>query len=1095
MVSRPCPSRDKLLDFVKGNLSDSDLELIGNHAQDCWRCQAELARLDAGSDTLLGRLRGIRSQPNIAHDDKLEGLLQRAKSISVQTKRSERTANAATVAPLSPQVLPQPASEQVGQYRLLEKIGEGGMGSVYKALHVSLDRLVALKMLNVRRLDDLTAVARFQREMKAVGRLNHPNIVRATDAGELAGVHYLVMDYVDGINLAELVRQHRPLSVANACELIRQASIGLEHAHEHGLIHRDIKPSNLMLDSEGQVRILDLGLARLHAGGIPADELTPSGMVMGTLDYMAPEQANDPKAVDIRADIYSLGCTLFHLLAGGPPFGSPARTFPAQKIAAHMHDPIPSIRELRHDVPVELAGIIERMLAKRPEDRFSAPAEVADVLHTFSAGSNLVRLLSSSERRDAHEADAFRCASTAVEAKLDTASVAKRDVDIRPSSAAVMQQRRLFIGGLIGATVLVASFAFIGLLLWQSFRHPPATEQGPRETKSKADLAAAPLPRQDNSKPPVSRVAQERKATATKTTAAAPVARPSDPKRQAPPAAAGAAELANGGFAFLKKYCYRCHGIDFKVPGYNVLDRTILIAKHEKDELPYITPGDPDHSLMWQRVGIEKDMPPSGTKPPDADRQLFKRWIEGGAPFPGRPSRPFKTERDILTAIRNHLRATDSADRKFQRYFTLTHLYNNNQSVTADELRLYRAALAKLANSLSWKPTIVVPRAIDREETIYNVDLRHLGWDEKGLWKEILKAYPYGLTHDHDVDVEMRTLASEVYDLAGNDQPYLRADWFIATASRPPVYHTVLQLPAHARILERQLQVDVQRDFRNNQLARAGLMTSGVSKQNRLLDRHDAVHGYYWKSYDFKSNEETANLVRFPLGPKFPGNQFARQAFEHAGGEIIFSLPNGLQGYLLVDNTDKRIDEGPIGIVRDAQETAGTPAIVNGLSCIGCHKHGMIRFEDKLRSVTAVGGEARFKVEELYRTTSDMNILLARDEKRFLQALESATASFTKVAEDERKDITQFPEPIGAIARLYVKDLDLQEAAFELGFSDAQKLKEQIQANPKLRELGLGPLLRDGAIKRELWSSRAFTISLLQNAARELGLGTPYVAF
>lgn len=566
---------------------------------------------------------------------------------------------------------------------------------------------------------------------------------------------------------------------------------------------------------------------------------------------------------------------------------------------------------------------------------------------------------------------------------------------------------------------------------------------------------------------------------------------PADANQQTAPPAPG--DLANQGFGILKKYCYRCHGIDFKVPGYNVLDRTILVARHDKDEPPYVTPGDPEKSLLWQRVGVEKDMPPSGAKPTDAEKLLLKRWIEAGAPFPGRPARPFKSETESLALIRDHLRKVDPAERRFQRYFTLTHLYNNNH-VTADELRLYRAAFAKLANSLSWKPSLVVPRVVDADGTIYNVDLRSLGWDEADLWKEILKAYPYGLTHSHVADLEKRKLAEEVSALAGNELPYLRADWFVATAARPPLYHALLQLPANAQVLERQLRVNVTKDFLDNQLARAGLLTSGVSKQNRLLDRHEAIFGSYWKSYDFKSNEETGNLVKFPLGPVFSGNPFTSQAFEQAGGEIIFSLPDGLQGYLLVDSQGKRIDEGPIAIVRDSQETSGTPVIVNGLSCMACHKHGMIRFEDKLREGSAVAGAALLKVQDLYREKQHMNSLLAKDENRFLQALETVTGSFLKIDDDKNKAINEFPEPIGAIARLYVKDLSLEEVALELGLGDPKQLRASIQANSKLRELGLGPLLLEGgAIKRELWSSQTFATSLFQNVAHELALGTPYI--
>jgi serine/threonine protein kinase len=197
----------------------------------------------------------------------------------------------------------------VREYKLLAELGKGGMGTVYRALHTKLDREVALKILPAERTKDPEAVDRFQREMKAVGKLEHPHIVRATDAGEQDGTHFLVMEYVEGLDLSELVQVIGPLPVADACEVIRQAAVGLQAAHEHGMVHRDIKPSNLMLAANGRVKILDLGLALLDPQRGDVDDegggrdLTSDGQIMGTFDYMAPEQAGDSHGVDIRADI------------------------------------------------------------------------------------------------------------------------------------------------------------------------------------------------------------------------------------------------------------------------------------------------------------------------------------------------------------------------------------------------------------------------------------------------------------------------------------------------------------------------------------------------------------------------------------------------------------------------------------------------------------------------------------------------------------------------------------------------------------------------------------------------------------------------
>jgi serine/threonine protein kinase/WD40 repeat protein len=280
---------------------------------------------------------------------------------------------------------------QIREYRLLKQIGAGGMGAVYKAEHTKLKRIVALKLLPPHRGEDRFAIARFEREMEAIGRLDHPSVVRATDAGQWSGAHYLVMEYVQGIDLSALAQQAQqqgPLSVADACELVRQAALGLQYVHEHGLVHRDVKPSNLMLTQAGQVKILDLGLALLR-GGDRSHQLTDAGQALGTADYMAPEQAIDSRHVDIRADIYSLGCTLYRLLAGRVPFAEPQYRGALEKILAHVNQPAPPLRSFRPGLPPELEAVIERMMTKNPAGRFATPREVAERLERFAAGSDL----------------------------------------------------------------------------------------------------------------------------------------------------------------------------------------------------------------------------------------------------------------------------------------------------------------------------------------------------------------------------------------------------------------------------------------------------------------------------------------------------------------------------------------------------------------------------------------------------------------------------------------------------------------------------------------------------------------------------------
>ncbi|MEZ6129026.1 MAG: protein kinase [Planctomycetaceae bacterium] len=281
----------------------------------------------------------------------------------------------------------------LGDYRLLEKLGQGGMGAVYRAEHVRLGKRVAIKLLPPETMNDSRAVARFQREMKAVGKLQHRNIVQALDAREEDGHHFLVMELVEGIELDDLRKILGPIRLPDAAAMMAQAALGLQHAHNQGLVHRDIKPSNLLLSHDGVVRILDLGLALLsEADRALSLDLTSTGQIMGTLDYMAPEQADDTHKVDIRADIYSLGCTFYALLAGHPPFGGEKYTTPIRKITAHMTSPVPSISKRRHDIPPEAEAVLNRMLAKKPEDRFQTPRDVAKALQPLAQKCNLPKL-------------------------------------------------------------------------------------------------------------------------------------------------------------------------------------------------------------------------------------------------------------------------------------------------------------------------------------------------------------------------------------------------------------------------------------------------------------------------------------------------------------------------------------------------------------------------------------------------------------------------------------------------------------------------------------------------------------------------------
>ncbi len=273
---------------------------------------------------------------------------------------------------------------KLGPYELVRKLGQGGMGAVYEARHQKLGKTFALKVLPGGFASNQAALTRFEREMQAIGKLDHPHIIKATDADEWQGTHYLVMEYVEGTDLSELVKARGPLSVRDACKAIRQAAMGLEHAHEHGLVHRDIKPSNLFVTKSGQIKLLDLGLARLGDDGEHQRGLTTVGQVLGTPDYMAPEQWDDTHSVDARADLYSLGCTLFFVLTGRAPYADVTKSSLLQLMKAHVEGAIPNLTDIRLDVPAELNAVFVRLLAKNADDRYANAGEVIAALEPFT---------------------------------------------------------------------------------------------------------------------------------------------------------------------------------------------------------------------------------------------------------------------------------------------------------------------------------------------------------------------------------------------------------------------------------------------------------------------------------------------------------------------------------------------------------------------------------------------------------------------------------------------------------------------------------------------------------------------------------------
>ena len=381
------PTHDQLTAFDSGRLSDSDSVSVEQHLAECRVCCQSLKDLP-GDDSYVCLLRDAVSEPNSV----IVSFTPTLASASADTDGPQLVV-AQTRLPIVP-----PELAEHSRYRVIRRLGSGGMGTVFEAEHRLMQRRVALKIIKPELLRSSEAVSRFRREIQAAAKLVHPHVVTAFDAEQAGNVHFLAMEFVDGINLADLVDQRSRLPVSMVCEFIREAALGLQHAHERGMVHRDIKPSNLMLclDPHGKdddswrdelvgetaVKILDFGLARFTSEGNDTGHATSANVMLGTPDFMAPEQARDARSADIRSDIYSLGCTLHFLLTGEVPHvGCGSHV---ERALAHIEREPQPLSHFRDDIPDGLQGALQRMMTKRPDDRFQTPAEVARALAPFS---------------------------------------------------------------------------------------------------------------------------------------------------------------------------------------------------------------------------------------------------------------------------------------------------------------------------------------------------------------------------------------------------------------------------------------------------------------------------------------------------------------------------------------------------------------------------------------------------------------------------------------------------------------------------------------------------------------------------------------
>jgi tRNA A-37 threonylcarbamoyl transferase component Bud32 len=365
------PSPAQLAAFAVGKLTDGDARAVAAHLQSCPDCRRAAER--APGDSFVARVRDARPTQSPGGTP-----LPDPVAAGGPPAASSATGGPPVATSPAPDLPPELVNHP--RYQILRELGRGGMGVVYQARQTAMDRSVVIKVISQALLEHPDAVERFRREVKAAARLAHPNIVTAHDAEQAGNLHMLVMEFVPGRTLAEVLHQQGPLPVAHACHYVRQAALGLQHAFEQGMVHRDVKPHNLMLTPKGQVKILDFGLAKVASECGKGRGLTSVNVYMGTPEYSAPEQATDARSADVRADIYSLGCTLYCLLAGRPPFQEETEV---DTLMAHLkREPTP-LPELRPEVPAALWAVVARILAKDPGRRYQQPAQVAQALLPF----------------------------------------------------------------------------------------------------------------------------------------------------------------------------------------------------------------------------------------------------------------------------------------------------------------------------------------------------------------------------------------------------------------------------------------------------------------------------------------------------------------------------------------------------------------------------------------------------------------------------------------------------------------------------------------------------------------------------------------
>ncbi len=531
--------------------------------------------------------------------------------------------------------------------------------------------------------------------------------------------------------------------------------------------------------------------------------------------------------------------------------------------------------------------------------------------------------------------------------------------------------------------------------------------------------------------------------------------------------AGGDSNLVPAADEFVGKYCRNCHGPGESAQGSFPAGDLQSIAANAA----FVTPGDKSKSLLYTSVASGRM--PYGKRPSADELASLGAWIDSlnDAPSLSRAlasasparSRPVLAWRDHAEAAVKDLSDVNASDRAFIRYFSFRHEYNGKLPCEAEDafnkrLDLYRAGFAKLINSVSLGSSLVVPQPVPgTKDLLVRVDIRDLKWDS-AKWDKLVSTYPYG--YDPDSDTVLKTLAADV----DTDLPLMRADWFMSNAPKPENYHALLELSEDVRDLEKRIGVDVDDNIKRRRIVRAAFDegSSGVSDHNRMLERHDSNDGYYWKSYDFAGSNGDQSLKRNPHGPKeIEPLEEDLTSFHHDGGEMIFSLPNGLQGYYLSTDKGIRLDRGPASIVAYRQRPIGKGVeIVNGRSCMDCHADGMIAKRDQLRDFIEASPtfskSQREVLLEMYVEQGELEKVFAKDRKRFIDALEEIGA--TEKALDGSLKSRSGPakeEIITWYADLYEDDLDRDALAAEFDMTP-EEFEQSIQTVKDAEVLRIG---------------------------------------